>query len=522
MTQAGTTQRVRPCACSGAATSAGCSAPGCWPSSATASSRRRSPARCCSTRSGRPIRSPSPPGSPSCCCPTPSSAPSPASGWTGGAAARCCCVANVVRAGLVAVVAALVLGGVQGTAFYAAGLAVFSVNRFVLAALSAGLPHTTDERLARARPTRCRRRPGRSPPSWAAGRRIGAAAAHRLGRRAATRRWRWRRRCPTSPPRRWSSGFGRAAPRARPPRPASARLIGAATSARGMVAGARHVWARPPAAAALLAISLHRLWLRRPDADDAAALPEHVRGRRRPVPRRAGRAGRGRRRRRRRHAAGRRRHAGRRPADRQAAVDHRCCWSAPGSPRSGWGCRSCRRRSCWPACVLGFVAQGVKICVDTTLQETVEDDFRGRVFSVYDTLFNVTFVVALLVGAFLLPPSGISYAAAGRGRRRLPGHRRRLRADHPPALSRRVRPLRARGRTSRSPRLHSPVRSPAAKSRDSARASGSTSCRSSSTWPRPSEVPQLVQHDRATAPLRPGGSRSSGSRPASSETVPVR
>jgi hypothetical protein len=59
---------------------------------------------------------------------------------------------------------------------------------------------------------------------------------------------------------------------------------------------------------------------------------------------------------------------------------------------------------------LGFMAQAIKICVDTTLQETVEDDFRGRVFSVYDTLFNVTFVVALLIGAVALPPSGISYA----------------------------------------------------------------------------------------------------------------
>ncbi len=69
---------------------------------------------------------------------------------------------------------------------------------------------------------------------------------------------------------------------------------------------------------------------------------------------------------------------------------------------------------------MGFVAQAVKICVDTTLQETVEDDFRGRVFSVYDTLFNVTFVAALVVGAFVLPPSGISYAGAGRGGVRLP------------------------------------------------------------------------------------------------------
>ena len=32
--------------------------------------------------------------------------------------------------------------------------------------------------------------------------------------------------------------------------------------------------------------------------------------------------------------------------------------------------------------VLGFVSQAVKICVDSTLQEVVHDDFRGRVFSV--------------------------------------------------------------------------------------------------------------------------------------------
>src|SRR3954454_18246345 len=53
--------------------------------------------------------------------------------------------ANLLRAVLVAGVAALVLGGIGGTPFYVAGLAVFSVNRFVLAALSAALPHTVDE-----------------------------------------------------------------------------------------------------------------------------------------------------------------------------------------------------------------------------------------------------------------------------------------------------------------------------------------------------------------------------------------
>ena len=58
---------------------------------------------------------------------------------------------------------------------------------------------------------------------------------------------------------------------------------------------------------------------------------------------------------------------------------------------------------------LGFVAQALKICVDTTLQEVVDDDYRGRVFSVYDTLFHVKYVLALLIGAFVLPASGISY-----------------------------------------------------------------------------------------------------------------
>ena len=58
---------------------------------------------------------------------------------------------------------------------------------------------------------------------------------------------------------------------------------------------------------------------------------------------------------------------------------------------------------------LGFAAQASKICVDTLLQETVEDDFRGRVFSFYDTLFNVSFVSAAAASAVLLPADGKSY-----------------------------------------------------------------------------------------------------------------
>jgi MFS family permease len=65
------------------------------------------------------------------------------------------------------------------------------------------------------------------------------------------------------------------------------------------------------------------------------------------------------------------------------------------------------------ALLLGFAAQASKICVDTIVQETVEDDFRGRVFSFYDVLFNVTFVAAAVVAAIFLPPSGKSYLVLG-------------------------------------------------------------------------------------------------------------
>lgn len=61
--------------------------------------------------------------------------------------------------------------------------------------------------------------------------------------------------------------------------------------------------------------------------------------------------------------------------------------------------------------LLALVAQSVKICVDTTLQTQVADEYRGRVFSLYDTLFNVTFVGAAILTALVLPESGRSPVA---------------------------------------------------------------------------------------------------------------
>ncbi|MGP2438774.1 MFS transporter [Streptomyces sp. JW3] len=60
------------------------------------------------------------------------------------------------------------------------------------------------------------------------------------------------------------------------------------------------------------------------------------------------------------------------------------------------------------AFVLGLITQGSKIATDTIVQSSVDDAFRGRIFSVYDVLFNVAFVGAAGVAALMLPPDGRS------------------------------------------------------------------------------------------------------------------
>lgn len=59
---------------------------------------------------------------------------------------------------------------------------------------------------------------------------------------------------------------------------------------------------------------------------------------------------------------------------------------------------------------LGVASQGIKICVDTLVQTHVDDAYRGRVFSLYDVIFNVAFVAAASVAALVLPQDGKSYA----------------------------------------------------------------------------------------------------------------
>jgi MFS family permease len=312
--------------------------------------------------------------------------------------------ANLLRAVLVLGVAALVLAGVGGIPFYVAGLVVFSVNRFVLAALSAGLPHTVDEpSLVSANAL--------STTSGAVATVVGGVAAlgvlqllgpgnggyALVGASSAL---------PYLLAAAVVAGFAR--PYLGPDHMARSARLSAREVVVGMVAGARHAWSHKPAAAALTAISLHRLFYgfltlmtlllyRNTFTSSDSLFPGGLVGLGEVVG--AGAIG-----------------------TLLAAVVTPWAVRRVGKPRwitavlAGGGLAQLAlglpfQPSTIVAAglVLGFVAQAVKICVDTTLQEVVDDDYRGRVFSVYDTLFNVTYVVALVIGAFVLPASGISY-----------------------------------------------------------------------------------------------------------------
>ena len=62
---------------------------------------------------------------------------------------------------------------------------------------------------------------------------------------------------------------------------------------------------------------------------------------------------------------------------------------------------------------LGLAGQGIAICATTILQEQLPDDYRGRAFSYYDMMFNITFAVGALISVPLMPLSGHSPALIG-------------------------------------------------------------------------------------------------------------
>src|SRR5699024_10168738 len=56
--------------------------------------------------------------------------------------------------------------------------------------------------------------------------------------------------------------------------------------------------------------------------------------------------------------------------------------------------------------LVNIASQGIKITVDTSLQRGVEDAYRGRVFSLNDTIYNVGYLAGLFTAAFVVPTDG--------------------------------------------------------------------------------------------------------------------
>lgn len=60
---------------------------------------------------------------------------------------------------------------------------------------------------------------------------------------------------------------------------------------------------------------------------------------------------------------------------------------------------------------IGFAGQSVKINGDTIVQAQLEDDYRGRVFAIYDVVLNIGLVTGIFAVAFLGPADGQSVGA---------------------------------------------------------------------------------------------------------------
>jgi MFS family permease len=61
------------------------------------------------------------------------------------------------------------------------------------------------------------------------------------------------------------------------------------------------------------------------------------------------------------------------------------------------------------AVITGLFGQSLKVTNDALVQDKISDEFRGRVFAVYDVLVNGSIVICSVVAALLLPQSGDSW-----------------------------------------------------------------------------------------------------------------
>ena len=309
-------------------------------------------------------------------------------------------VTNVLRAVLVVLVAVEIAGGLTGVGFYASALVVISLSRFVNSALSASLPHVVGDRelvTANALATTC----GTVVTT------IGGAAA--IGVRALTaggdRSYALVAAAALVPyllAALVARQFGRT--ELGPDDTERANRESVRQIAAGLAAGARHVRGRPAARNALAAIGVHRLcfglWtvttllLYRNYFAADGVIRSGLAGLTQLVvaiaiggglaalvtPAIARRIGYGR-------------------------------WPALLLAASGIVVVACTlpyrlAAALLAGLLLGFTSQGIKICVDTVLQSDVADEFRGRVFALYDALFNLALVAAAVLTALVLPEDG--------------------------------------------------------------------------------------------------------------------
>ena len=61
---------------------------------------------------------------------------------------------------------------------------------------------------------------------------------------------------------------------------------------------------------------------------------------------------------------------------------------------------------CAAAFTTGLFGQSVKVTNDALVQSKISDEFRGRVFAVYDVVVNGSIVSCAIIAALLLPQSG--------------------------------------------------------------------------------------------------------------------
>jgi MFS family permease len=57
-----------------------------------------------------------------------------------------------------------------------------------------------------------------------------------------------------------------------------------------------------------------------------------------------------------------------------------------------------------------MAGQGVKVTNDALVQSKIIDQYRGRVFAVYDVMVNAGIVSGAVIAALILPADGVSAA----------------------------------------------------------------------------------------------------------------